>query len=140
MSEAYQAHKRTTLVPPEVVAPMWADGGKHYYVGELAQLANGRYVLLRSWFRRQSHGDVFAEAWQVKHSSMVPHSYFSALAWFYAHIQSFYSQTNTYVIDDPATIEINSMSLGRNVCDIIGETAHGSITFGGMLTRTFPSR
>ncbi|KAL1940336.1 hypothetical protein VTO73DRAFT_8908 [Trametes versicolor] len=93
VSEAYQAHKRTTLVPPEVVAPMWADGGKHYYVGELAQLAN--------------------EAWQVKHSSM----------------------TNTYVIDDPATIEINSTSLGRNVCDIIGETAHGSITFGGRIPK-----
>lgn len=46
---------------------MWANGGKHYFVGELAQLANGQYVLPRCWFRRKSRGEVLADAWRVKH-------------------------------------------------------------------------
>ncbi len=44
---------------------MWADGSKHYYVGELAQLQDGRYVVLRSWFRHESKAAVHADAWEV---------------------------------------------------------------------------
>ncbi|KAI0364661.1 hypothetical protein BV20DRAFT_955717, partial [Pilatotrama ljubarskyi] len=64
-SEAYHSRKRTQLMPPDVVAPMWADGGKHYYVGELAQLADGRLVVPRSWYRGESGGEVSADAWHI---------------------------------------------------------------------------
>ena len=54
--EACHSDKCTKIIPPEIAAPMWADGSRHYYVGELAQLRDGRYVLLHSWFRRKSKG------------------------------------------------------------------------------------
>ncbi|OJT10831.1 hypothetical protein TRAPUB_12643 [Trametes pubescens] len=111
VSEAYQAHKRTSLIPPEVVAPMWANGGKHYFVGELAQLATGQYAFPRCWFRRESRGEVLADAWLVKH----------------------YPATDVYVIEDPDTVEIKSTELDRNICDILGDTALDLLNVGGQL-------
>ncbi|KAI0643901.1 hypothetical protein C8Q79DRAFT_914884, partial [Trametes meyenii] len=71
VSEAYQAKKQVKLVAPDISAPMWADGGKHYFVGELAQLTDGRLVAIRAWYRHVSKGDVYAEAWEVVHDPMV---------------------------------------------------------------------
>ncbi|CDO75374.1 hypothetical protein BN946_scf184767.g9 [Trametes cinnabarina] len=99
---------------PSVVAPMWADRGKHYYIGELAQLSDGRHVVPRCWFRRESHGEVFADVLLVR----------------------YYPVTNVYVIDDPDTVAIKSTDLARNIWDILGESPHPeqeSITFGGRI-------
>ncbi|KAI0365428.1 hypothetical protein BV20DRAFT_954196 [Pilatotrama ljubarskyi] len=96
-SEAYHSRKRTQLMPPEIVAPMWADGGKHYYVGELAQVADGRLVVPRCWYRRVSGGEVFADAWQV----------------------SYQPTTGVYVIHDPDPVEICSRDLVYNVYELV---------------------
>ncbi|KAI0642270.1 hypothetical protein C8Q79DRAFT_918071 [Trametes meyenii] len=71
VGEAYHAKKRTKLIPPELAAPMWADGGKHYFVGKIAQLTDGQLVVLRSWYRHESQGEVYADAWEVVHYSAV---------------------------------------------------------------------
>ncbi|KAI1788974.1 hypothetical protein LXA43DRAFT_893623 [Ganoderma leucocontextum] len=100
ISESYHADKRHKHVPPEVSAPMWADGGKHYFVGEIAALRDGRLVIPKCWYRRQSHGDVLAEVWE----------------------------TGVYIIRDASTFEINSNTLEHNACDIVGSDGAAPLT------------
>ncbi|KAH9925298.1 uncharacterized protein B0H18DRAFT_933788 [Fomitopsis serialis] len=52
VSESFHSGKWVEKIPSEMQAPMWADGGKHYYLGELAQLADGRFVIPQAWFRK----------------------------------------------------------------------------------------
>ncbi|KAI0821964.1 hypothetical protein BC628DRAFT_708876 [Trametes gibbosa] len=89
---------------------MWANGGKHYYVGELGQLTDGRYIIPSCWFRHESQGTVCADAWLVR----------------------WYPATNIYVINDPKTIEIKSTDLARNIYDILGDIPEQeTINIGG---------
>ncbi|KAG9082372.1 hypothetical protein FRC06_005104 [Ceratobasidium sp. 370] len=63
LSESWQAKKWRDEVPLEHLTPMYADGGKAYYVNELARLHNGAYVIPRRWITR--NGQLTADCWPV---------------------------------------------------------------------------
>ncbi|OBZ68723.1 hypothetical protein A0H81_11402 [Grifola frondosa] len=71
VSESYHAGKWVRGIDPELQAPMWADGSKHYYLGELAQLENGDLVVPRCWYHYKSGGEVYAEAFKVEEDEFV---------------------------------------------------------------------
>ncbi|KAL7280426.1 hypothetical protein ACG7TL_005354 [Trametes sanguinea] len=109
VSEAYHARKRVQVLSPEVTAPMWADGGKHYYVGELAQLADGHLVIPKCWYRLCVGGDVYADVWQVAYKESV----------------------QAYEVYDPETTRICSTDLVANVYDLLDLTSMSSVPFEG---------
>ncbi|TFY51089.1 hypothetical protein EVJ58_g10745, partial [Rhodofomes roseus] len=65
ISQSFQSGKWVGSIPPETQAPMWADGGKHYYLGELTQLLDGRLFIPQAWFRKFYRGDVFCAGFVV---------------------------------------------------------------------------
>lgn len=65
IGEAYHSHKWVHEIDPALQAPMWADGRKHYYIGELAALRDGRRVVPLAWYRYKSQGEVYAEGYEV---------------------------------------------------------------------------
>lgn len=54
VSEAWQASKWQDGVPLDHLTPMYADGGKHYYVNELCRLHNGTFVIPQRWIKRDN--------------------------------------------------------------------------------------
>ncbi|KAG9084716.1 hypothetical protein FRC06_003924 [Ceratobasidium sp. 370] len=63
LSESWEALKWREQVPLEQLTPMYADGGKMYYVNELARLHDGTYVIPRRWITRG--GALTADCWPV---------------------------------------------------------------------------
>ncbi|KAH9922150.1 hypothetical protein B0H21DRAFT_701557 [Amylocystis lapponica] len=60
VSESYHSRKWTHEIDAELQAPMWAahHSRKHYFLGEMAALSDGRRVVPLAWFRYCSHGEV----------------------------------------------------------------------------------
>ena len=63
ISESWQAEKILNETNSRLLAPMWARGGQHFYIRELAQLRDGRLVFILRFF--MYHGVDSAEAVQV---------------------------------------------------------------------------
>ncbi|KIJ66642.1 hypothetical protein HYDPIDRAFT_127842 [Hydnomerulius pinastri MD-312] len=61
VSESFQAEKIVRELGPNLRDPMWADGNKHYYIGELAELEEGQLTIPTRWFRKERNGPVYAE-------------------------------------------------------------------------------
>ncbi|KAJ7719076.1 hypothetical protein B0H14DRAFT_3098629 [Mycena olivaceomarginata] len=55
VSETYQAERWMEYTPSELT-PMYSRGGKRFWIEELAQLANGRYVIPHTWIVRNGAG------------------------------------------------------------------------------------
>jgi hypothetical protein len=70
VSESFQAAKIREL-DHKLRDPMWADGNKHYYIGELAQLKGGQLIVPLRWFRLERNGPVHAEGVLVTHDPIV---------------------------------------------------------------------
>ncbi|KIK78004.1 hypothetical protein PAXRUDRAFT_28705 [Paxillus rubicundulus Ve08.2h10] len=69
ISESFQAAKIREL-DHKLCDPMWADGNKHYYIGELAELKGGQLVIPVRWFQLERNGPVHAEGVFVMHDPM----------------------------------------------------------------------
>jgi len=65
ISEFWQAGKWLDEVPLDQLTPMWADFAntphRHFYVNELSQLHDGRFVIPRRWV--QMNKIVYAEVY-----------------------------------------------------------------------------
>ncbi|KAL4242639.1 hypothetical protein ABKN59_011828 [Abortiporus biennis] len=46
---------------------MWADGNKHYFVGELSQLVSSIFVVPLWWYQLEKNGEVFSDVVKVLH-------------------------------------------------------------------------
>ncbi|KAG9120930.1 hypothetical protein FRC07_003332 [Ceratobasidium sp. 392] len=68
ISEPWQAKKWRDDIPLEHLTPTYADGGKMYYVNELARLHNGSYVIPKRWITRD--GQLTADCWPVHRQSI----------------------------------------------------------------------
>ncbi|KDR77189.1 hypothetical protein GALMADRAFT_267364 [Galerina marginata CBS 339.88] len=64
ISESWQAGKYTSEVKPDQLTPMWANWkrspSKHFYVNEIAQTYEGKYVIPVRWiiFEKKEHAEV----------------------------------------------------------------------------------
>ncbi|KAG9107834.1 hypothetical protein FRC07_008574, partial [Ceratobasidium sp. 392] len=63
LSESWQAQKWRDDIPLEQLTPMYAQGGKHYYVNELARLHDGAFVIPKRWIIRNKV--LTADCWPV---------------------------------------------------------------------------
>ncbi|CAE6515143.1 unnamed protein product [Rhizoctonia solani] len=68
LAESWQANKWKEKIPLEQLTPMYADGGKLFYVNELARLHNGRFVIPQRWITR--NGVLTADCWPVSWRSI----------------------------------------------------------------------
>ncbi|KAG9102119.1 hypothetical protein FS749_015702 [Ceratobasidium sp. UAMH 11750] len=64
LSESWQAKKWHENVPLDQLTPMYAQGGKLYYVNELARLHDGTLVISKRWITRDRV--LTADCWPVK--------------------------------------------------------------------------
>lgn len=51
------------MIPLEDLTPMYANGGKLFFVNELSRLHDGRFVIPRRWITR--NGSLTADCWPV---------------------------------------------------------------------------
>ncbi|KAG9089456.1 hypothetical protein FS749_001316 [Ceratobasidium sp. UAMH 11750] len=63
LSESWQAKKWRDYVPLDQLTPMYAQGGKLYYVNELARLHDGDFVIPKRWIIRDNM--LTADCWPV---------------------------------------------------------------------------
>ncbi|KAH9947866.1 hypothetical protein B0H21DRAFT_851701, partial [Amylocystis lapponica] len=73
VSESYHSRKWTHEIDAELQAPMWAahHSQKHYFLGEMAGLSDGRRVVPLAWFRYCSHGEVYGEGYELSYETTV---------------------------------------------------------------------
>ncbi|EMD40045.1 hypothetical protein CERSUDRAFT_45768 [Gelatoporia subvermispora B] len=71
-SESCHSQKWTRDIPAHIQAPMWANGRQHFFLGELTQLDNLQLVVPLAWYRKETHGNVFFEAYEVAWTGNVP--------------------------------------------------------------------
>ncbi|EIN05335.1 hypothetical protein PUNSTDRAFT_36762, partial [Punctularia strigosozonata HHB-11173 SS5] len=68
VSEAWQAGKALKHIDDTLLSPMWADwklaGHRHFYIQELAQLDDGRYVIPKRWVTKSNAE--YAEVYQAQ--------------------------------------------------------------------------
>ncbi|KAJ6586682.1 hypothetical protein B0H10DRAFT_1733084, partial [Mycena sp. CBHHK59/15] len=111
ISELNHADKWTKEVDLDDLSPMWADWSKsahkHFYIKELAQLQNGKFVILMRWviFNKEE----YAEVYNVVH----------------------YPSSDCFVIRDEEIVRVRATDLRYNFLDL-RETGH-SFKFPGEL-------
>ncbi|KAG9088636.1 hypothetical protein FS749_002010 [Ceratobasidium sp. UAMH 11750] len=113
LSESWQAKKWRDEVPLEHLTPMYADGGKTYYVNELARLHNGAYVIPRRWITRE--GQLTADCWPVNWQSVPGNE----------------EETRLQVSED--IIHVPSNAFASNYYDLIEHMDPASYRFTGTL-------
>ena len=70
MQEVWHGNKWLYEIDRDLLSPMYdAGGGRHYYVNELAQLADGSFIIPFLWFTYK--GEVYADSWTVTINTMV---------------------------------------------------------------------
>ena len=70
VSEVYHARKWHQDVDRHTLSPMYDDGGRHYYIDELAHLKNGHFIIPVRWLE-DNDGTVFADAFMVTFDAQV---------------------------------------------------------------------
>lgn len=65
ISEVYHAKKWHRDIDRHFLSPMYDDGLRHYFIDELAQLKDGRFVVPLRWLE-DVDGRIVADAWQVR--------------------------------------------------------------------------
>ncbi|KAH7322029.1 hypothetical protein B0J17DRAFT_621410 [Rhizoctonia solani] len=68
LAESWQANKWREKIPLEQLTPMYADGGKLYYINELSRLHDGHLVIPRRWIT--CSGILTADCWPVSWRSI----------------------------------------------------------------------
>ncbi|KDN33741.1 hypothetical protein RSAG8_13172, partial [Rhizoctonia solani AG-8 WAC10335] len=127
LAESWQAKKWKEAIPLEQLTPMYSNGGKSYYVNELARLHDGSYVIPQKWITR--NGVLTADCWPVSWRSVpgdelnsglhvsnnIVHIPSTAFASNYFDIMEFMEPTNYRFTDDSKSFQAKMPNALRNL-------------------------
>jgi hypothetical protein len=60
VSQSYQADKIAKETDPRFLAPMWARGGQHFFIREIARLRSGAFIFMLRFFTHRGQDCVEA--------------------------------------------------------------------------------